>query len=142
MSAAIPVADMCSGTGELSVALQATIRAATVLTSLSDADSRSRAYLQDRFPTATIYADCRDQNFPDAAVVAVGAPCTPPAHLAAVHPHSRPTASRRPRAAAPRLRRVDDGPSPGGNAFADSADPARRQRGCSPPSGPHAHPRT
>lgn len=75
MSAAIPVADMCSGTGELSTALQATIQAATVLTSLSDANSRSRAYLHDRFPTAAIYADCRDQNIPDTAVVAIGAPC-------------------------------------------------------------------
>ena len=75
MSAAIPVADMCSGTGELSAALQATLRAPTVLTSLSDTDSCSRAYLQDRFPTAAIYADCRDQNIPDAAVVAIGAPC-------------------------------------------------------------------
>ena len=37
MSAAMPVADMCSGTGELSAGPQATIRAATVLTSLSDA---------------------------------------------------------------------------------------------------------
>lgn len=75
MSAAIPVADMCSGTGELSAALQATILAPTVLTSLSDADSSSRAYLQGRFPTAVIHADCRDQNIPDAAVVAIGAPC-------------------------------------------------------------------
>lgn len=75
MSTAIPVADMCSGTGELSAALRATIRAATVLTSLSDADSRSRAYLQRRFPTAAVYADCRDQNLPDAAAVAIGAPC-------------------------------------------------------------------
>lgn len=75
MSAAIAVADMCSGTGELSAALQATIRAATVLTSLSDADSSSRAYLQGRFPTAAVHADCRDQNIPDAAVVAIGAPC-------------------------------------------------------------------
>lgn len=75
MSAAIPVVDMCSGTGELSAALQATIRAATVLTSLSDTDSSSRAYLHGRFPTAAIHADCRDQNIPDAAVVAIGAPC-------------------------------------------------------------------
>lgn len=75
MSAAIPVADMCSGTGELSAALQATIRAATVLTSLSDADSASRAYLQRRFPTAAIYTDCRDQHIPDAAAVTIGAPC-------------------------------------------------------------------
>lgn len=75
MSTAIPVADMCSGTGELSAALQSTIQAATVLTSLSDADSSSRAYLHDRFPTAAIYADCRDQDIPDAAVVAIGAPC-------------------------------------------------------------------
>lgn len=75
MSAAIPIADMCSGTGELSAALQATIRATTVLTSLSDADPSSRAYLQDRFPTAAIYADCRDQSIPDAAAVAIGAPC-------------------------------------------------------------------
>lgn len=75
MSAAIPVADMCSGTGELSAALQATIQATTVLTSLSDADSSSRAYLQGRFPAAAVYADCREQNIPDAAVVAIGAPC-------------------------------------------------------------------
>lgn len=75
MTAAIPVADMCSGTGELSVALQATIQAATVLTSLSDTDSSSRAYLQRRFPTAAIHADCREQNIPDAAMVAIGAPC-------------------------------------------------------------------
>lgn len=75
MDTAIPVADMCSGTGELSAALQATIRTATVLTSLSDADSSSRAYLQGRFPTAAIHADCRNQNIPDAAVVAIGAPC-------------------------------------------------------------------
>lgn len=75
MNAAIPVADMCSGTGELSAALQATIRASTVLTSLSDADSSSRAYLQGRFPTAAIYADCRDQDIPDAAAVTIGAPC-------------------------------------------------------------------
>lgn len=75
MSVAIPVADMCSGTGEFSAALRATIRAATVLTSLSDADSSSRAYLRGRFPTATIYADCRDQKIPDAAAVVIGAPC-------------------------------------------------------------------
>lgn len=75
MNAAIPVADMCAGTGELSAALQATIRTATTLTSLSDADSGSRAYLHGRFPTAAIHADCRDQNIPDAAVVAIGAPC-------------------------------------------------------------------
>lgn len=75
MSAAIPVADMCSGTGELSAALQATLQPTTVLTSLSDADSSSRAYLQGRFPTAAVYADCREQNIPDAAVVAIGAPC-------------------------------------------------------------------
>lgn len=75
MTAAIPVADMCSGTGELAAALQATIQDATVLTSLSDADPSSRAYLQDRFPTATTYADCRNQNIPDEAVVTIGAPC-------------------------------------------------------------------
>ena len=75
MNAATPVADMCSGTGELSAALQATIRSPTVLTSLSDADSSSRAYLQGRFPAAAIYADCRDQNIPDAAAVTIGAPC-------------------------------------------------------------------
>ena len=75
MGGPIPVADMCSGTGELSAALQATIQAPTVLTSLSDADSSSRAYLQGRFPTAAVYSDCRDQNIPDAAVVAIGAPC-------------------------------------------------------------------
>lgn len=75
MTAVTPIADMCSGTGELSVALQATLRTPTVLTSLSDAASRSRAYLQGRFPAATIYADCRDQSIPDAAVVAIGAPC-------------------------------------------------------------------
>lgn len=75
MTAAIPIADMCSGTGELSAALQATIQTPTVLTSLSDADSSSRAYLRGRFPTAAIYADCRDQNIPDAAAVAIGAPC-------------------------------------------------------------------
>lgn len=75
MSAAIPVADMRSGTGELSTALQATIQTTTVLTSLSDANSGSRAYLHDRFPTAAIYADCRDQNIPDTAVAAIGAPC-------------------------------------------------------------------
>ena len=75
MSAAIPVADMCSGTGELSTALQATLQTATVLTSLSDADSSARAYLQGRFPTAAIYADCRDQSIPDAGAVAIGAPC-------------------------------------------------------------------
>ena len=75
MSAATPIVDMCSGTGELSAALQATIRTPTVLTSLSDADPRSREYLRGRFPTATIHADCRDQNIPEAAVVAIGAPC-------------------------------------------------------------------
>lgn len=66
---------MCSGTGELSAALQATLQTATVPTSLSDTDANSRAYLRDRFPSAAIYADCRDQNIPDAAVVAIGAPC-------------------------------------------------------------------
>lgn len=75
MSAALPVADMCSGTGELSAALQATILTPTVLTSLSDTDSSSRTYLQGRFPTAAIYSDCRDQNIPDAAAVTIGAPC-------------------------------------------------------------------
>lgn len=75
MSAAIPVADMCSGTGEFPAALQATIQATTVLTSLSDANSSSRTYLQRRFPTATIYTDCRDQNIPDTAIVTIGAPC-------------------------------------------------------------------
>ena len=75
MSATIPVADMCSGTGELSAALRATILAPTVLTTLSDADTGSRAYLQGRFPTAAIHADCRDQNIPDASIVAIGAPC-------------------------------------------------------------------
>ena len=75
MSTAIPVVDMCSGTGEFSAALQTTIQAATVLVSLSDADSSSRAYLQGRFPAATIYAYCRCQDIPDAAVVAIGAPC-------------------------------------------------------------------
>ena len=68
MSAAIPVADMCSGTGELSAALRTAIRDATALTSLSDADPNSRTYLHDRFPTAAIYADCRDQSIPDAAI--------------------------------------------------------------------------
>lgn len=75
MSTAIPVADMCSGTGELSAALQATLQAPTVLTSLSDADAGSRVYLRDRFPTVAVYADCRDQNIPDAAAVTIGAPC-------------------------------------------------------------------
>ena len=75
MNTATPVADMCSGTGELAVALQATIRTPTVLTSLSDADPRSRAYLHGRFPTAAIHADCRDQNIPDEAAVTIGAPC-------------------------------------------------------------------
>jgi DNA (cytosine-5)-methyltransferase 1 len=75
LSAAIPIADMCSGTGEFSAALQATILTPTVLTSLSDADSNSREYLQGRFPAAAIHADCRDQNIPDAAIVAIGAPC-------------------------------------------------------------------
>lgn len=75
MTAATPIADMCSGTGELSIALQDTLLTPTVLTSLSDVDSRSRAYMQGRFPTAAIYADCRDQGIPDAAVVAIGAPC-------------------------------------------------------------------
>lgn len=66
---------MCSGTGELCAALQATLRTATVLTSLSDTNPSSRAYLQGRFPTAAIYADCRDQSIPDAAAVTIGAPC-------------------------------------------------------------------
>ena len=56
MSVAIPVADMCSGTGELSAALRATIRAATALTSLSDADSSSRAYLRDRLAGNAVIA--------------------------------------------------------------------------------------
>lgn len=77
MSAAIPVADMCSGTGERPAALQATIQAPTALTSLSDTDPGSRTYLQDRFPTAITYADCRDQNIPDAAAVTIGAPAPP-----------------------------------------------------------------
>lgn len=75
MTATTAIVDMCSGTGEFSAALQATLQTPTTLTSLSDADSRSRAYLRGRFPTTTIYADCRDQNVPDAAVVAIGAPC-------------------------------------------------------------------
>lgn len=75
MTAVIPIADMCSGTGELSTALQETLQTPTVLTSLSDADSGARTYLQGRFPAAAIYADCRDQDIPDAAVVAIGAPC-------------------------------------------------------------------
>lgn len=75
MTAATPVADMCSGTGELSAALRAALLTPTVLTSLSDIDSRSRAYMRGRFPEAAIYADCRDQDIPDAAVVAIGAPC-------------------------------------------------------------------
>lgn len=75
MTAVTPVADMCSGTGELSAALQATLQTPTVLTSLSDAASTSRTYLRGRFPTAAIYADCRNQDIPDAAAVAIGAPC-------------------------------------------------------------------
>lgn len=75
MTGATPIADMCSGTGELSAALQTTLQTPTALASLSDAASSSRAYLRRRFPTAAIYADCRDQSIPDAAVVAIGAPC-------------------------------------------------------------------
>lgn len=75
MTAVTPIADMCSGTGEFSVALRATLQTPTALTSLSDADSRARAYLRRRFPTAAIYADCRDQSIPDAAAVTIGAPC-------------------------------------------------------------------
>lgn len=75
MTATTAIVDMCSGTGELSAALQATLQTPTTLASLSDADSGSRAYLRGRFPTTAIYADCRDQNIPDAAAVAIGAPC-------------------------------------------------------------------
>lgn len=75
MNTATPIADMCSGTGELAAALQAIIQDATALTSLSDTDPVSRAYLQQRFPTAVIRADCRDQNIPDEAAVTIGAPC-------------------------------------------------------------------
>ena len=85
MSAAIPFVDMCSGTGELSAALQATIRAATTLTSLSDSDSSSRAYLQSRFPTTAVYPDCRDQNIPEAAIVAIGAPRQDLSRSALIH---------------------------------------------------------
>lgn len=67
--------DMCSGTGQLSAAMQATLQTATTLTSLSDTALASRTYLQHRFPTATIYADCRSQDIPDGAVVTIGAPC-------------------------------------------------------------------
>lgn len=75
MTAATPIADMCSGTGELSAALRTTLRTPTVLTSLSDADPGARTYLRGRFPAAAIYADCRDQDIPDAAAVTIGAPC-------------------------------------------------------------------
>ena len=75
MAAATAIADMCSGTGELSAALQATLQAPTTLTSLSDAAASSRKYLLQRFPAATTYADCRDQNIPDGAIVTIGAPC-------------------------------------------------------------------
>lgn len=75
MTAATPIVDMCSGTGEFSAALQATLQTPTTLASLSDADSSSRAYLRGRFPTATVYADCHDQNIPNAAAVVIGAPC-------------------------------------------------------------------
>lgn len=44
----IPVADMRSGTGELSAAVQGTILASAGLASLSDSDSRARDYLAAR----------------------------------------------------------------------------------------------
>nr|DAF98677.1 MAG TPA: DNA cytosine methyltransferase [Siphoviridae sp. ctgaU3] len=149
---------MCSGTGELSAALQSTLRTPTALTSLSDADPSSRAYLRERFPTTTIYADCRDQNIPGAAATIIGAPCQD-LSCAGRHAGAAPgtgtrsalihdciaaatSAPRRPRATPRRLRRMDDGPPPGGNSLTDRADPASRQRGRSPPGGPHAHPRT
>lgn len=46
MTAATAVVDMCSGTGEFSAALQATLRTPTTLTSLSDANSRPRTPAQ------------------------------------------------------------------------------------------------
>ena len=79
MTAATPIADMRSGTEELSVALQATLRTPAVLTSLSDADSRSRAYLQGR---------AGGMNLQTWAAVTD----TPPAPL----PHARQRATRSP----------------------------------------------
>lgn len=71
----IPVADMCSGTGELSAATQGALLAPTGLASLSDSDSRAREYLASRWPDADLYDDCRDQDVPDGAIVTIGAPC-------------------------------------------------------------------
>lgn len=71
----IPVADMCSGTGELSAAVQGTLLAPTGLASLSDSDSRAREYLAARRPGVDLYDDCRDQDVPDGAIVTIGAPC-------------------------------------------------------------------
>ena len=71
----IPVADMCSGTGELSAAARGTLLAPTGLASMSDSDSRAREYLAARWPGVDLYDDCRDQDIPDGAIVTIGAPC-------------------------------------------------------------------
>lgn len=71
----IPVVDMCSGTGELSVAAQGALLAPAGLASLSDSDSRAREYLAARWLGVDLYDDCRDQDVPDGAIVTIGAPC-------------------------------------------------------------------
>lgn len=71
----IPVVDMCSGTGELSAAVQGALLAPTGLASLSDSDSRAREYLAARRPGVDLYNDCRDQDVPDGSIVTIGAPC-------------------------------------------------------------------
>lgn len=73
--AAIPVVDMCSGTGELSAATQATLAADTTLASLSDTSRPARSYLAARHPGTDLHDDFRDQEVPDGAIVTIGAPC-------------------------------------------------------------------